>query len=359
MAATHSHTGPLYFGALRAHFHRRTIEKHGSDIHEKIDYPAQLVERLVQCVEQAQKNLQPVTLAGGYAREDRLSFNRRFHMNNGTVRFNPGQQNPNIVRVAGPIDPEVGLIQLSAAKTGKPLAAVVNFALHLDTVGGTKYSGDYPKHLQDALQVKYGDDFISLFGAGTCGDINHVDVTTRGRRSAQEIGSLLSEPVLKRLPQLKPVVQPSLAVKSATLSAPVQQFTAEQIAAAADTMDSVADRKVPFLKRVEAYKISALQLRGVEMIPLEVQAFRLSSDLAIVTLPGEVFVDLGIAIKQDSPFPTTLVIELTNDAPGYIPTRKAFVEGSYETVNSRVQPGNGEKMVETALRLLRELGEAK
>jgi len=68
-----------------------------------------------------------------------------------------------------------------------------------------------------------------------------------------------------------------------------------------------------------------------------------------------VFVDLGLAIKKASPFPTTVVVELCNDAPGYVPTRKAFAEGSYETVNSRVQPGGGEMLVETAIELLNEL----
>ena len=91
-------------------------------------------------------------------------------------------------------------------------------------------------------------------------------------------------------------------------------------------------------------------------IPLEVQAFRLGGDVAVVGLPGEVFVDLGLAIKRASPFATTLVVELCNDAPGYIPTRKAFREGSYETVNSRVQPGGGELLVDAASRLLKSLG---
>ena len=72
-------------------------------------------------------------------------------------------------------------------------------------------------------------------------------------------------------------------------------------------------------------------------------------------LPGEVFVELGIEIKRASPFETTLVVELTNDAPGYVPTKKAFAEGSYETVNSRAQSGGGEMMVKTAVRLLKDL----
>ena len=50
-----------------------------------------------------------------------------------------------------------------------------------------------------------------------------------------------------------------------------------------------------------------------------------------------------------------MVVELANDVPSYIPTKKAFAEGSYETVNSRVAPGGGEMMVEAAVRLLGQL----
>jgi len=74
-----------------------------------------------------------------------------------------------------------------------------------------------------------------------------------------------------------------------------------------------------------------------------------------VLLPGEVFVDLGLAIKLASPFAHTLVIELSNDNPAYLPTEKAFKEGSYETVNSRIAPGGGERLVEAAIQLLKEL----
>ncbi len=359
IAATHSHTGPLYTGALRERFHRKAVEENGSDPYEKVDYPDVLVDKLVSAVREAKSVTQPVQLAAGYARENRLSFNRRFHMKNGTVRFNPGQLNPNIVRAAGPIDSGVGIVRLTAAAGDQPFAAIVSFAMHLDTVGGTKYSADYPKHLQDRLQETFGRNFTSLFGTGTCGDINHIDVTIRGRRSAAEIGAMLAESVRKQMPKLTPVVEPSLAVRSEAVNAPLQSYRQEQVEAARKKMELVTSRKLPFLERVEAYKISALQLREGNTAPIEVQVFRLGSDVAIVTLPGEVFVELGMAIKQASPFKTTLVIELTNDAPGYIPTQKAFVEGSYETVNSRIRTGGGEKMVATAVRLLKELKTAE
>jgi len=110
---------------------------------------------------------------------------------------------------------------------------------------------------------------------------------------------------------------------------------------------------------VEAYRILSLDLRGGEAAALEVQAFRLSKDVALVALPGEVFVELGLAIKRASPFPTTLVVELCNDSPEYVPTKQAFAEGSYEITNSRIAPGGGEMLVDAAVRLLKELAERR
>lgn len=356
IAATHSHTGPLYFGALRQHFHDRMVKAIGRDELEKIDYPAQLVKRLVEVITKADSNAKPTQIHAGNTIEKRLSFNRRFHMKGGGVRFNPGQQNPNIIRAAGPIDPQVGILSLTYPGKQDPYAALVSFALHLDTVGGTEYSADYPHALEKTLQSRYGKDFMTLFGTGTCGDINHIDVKIKGRRSAAEIGSMLGDSVKSAMKQLPPVTQPELAVLSTRVRAPLQRYSQEEIRQAEKNMERVDSSKLPFLDRVNAYKVKAVSMRPGDSIDLEVQAFRISRDVAIVTLPGEVFVDLGIAIKAASPFDTTLVIELTNDAPGYIPTRKAFAEGSYETVNSRIQPGYGEKMASAAIGLLNRLG---
>jgi len=63
-------------------------------------------------------------------------------------------------------------------------------------------------------------------------------------------------------------------------------------------------------------------------------------------LPGEIFSELGLTIKSKSRFRNTIIVELANDSIGYVPTKKAFREGSYEIVNSRVQPGGGEMLAE-------------
>ena len=83
-----------------------------------------------------------------------------------------------------------------------------------------------------------------------------------------------------------------------------------------------------------------------ESLPVDVQTICLGEEVAIVCLPGEVFVELGLAIKQASPFPTTLIVELCNCVEtAYIPTRAAYAGGSYEVTNSTLQPGGGEMLV--------------
>ncbi|MCX7007123.1 MAG: hypothetical protein NTY53_07720, partial [Kiritimatiellaeota bacterium] len=45
----------------------------------------------------------------------------------------------------------------------------------------------------------------------------------------------------------------------------------------------------------------------------------------------ELFCEIGMSIKKQSPFKHTMVAEQTNGAHGYVPTAKAFAGGSYET----------------------------
>ncbi len=72
-------------------------------------------------------------------------------------------------------------------------------------------------------------------------------------------------------------------------------------------------------------------------------------------LPGEIFVELGLAVKQCSPFPHTFVVELANENVGYVPDRRSYLEGNQEPESARCAPGSGERLVEAALRLLGEL----
>lgn len=358
ISATHSHTGPLFDDPRREFFNRRAVEKHGHDPAEEVYYPAFLADQLVKVIVAADALLTPAEIAAGTTRQEGLSFNRRFHMRNGRVTFNPGQLNTNIVRAAGPIDPEVGLIFVRSANGQKPLAGVTVFACHCDTVGGTEYSGDFPYYLSETLKKAFGANFVAAFGSGTCGDINHINVSVKepvkGFAVAEKIGATLGATVREAEARLPALRQPQLAARSRTLVLPLQEVTPEQIEAARQKMPLLITDSGGFMEKVEAVKVLDLAALGPNW-PMEVQVFRLDADTAIVGLPGEIFVELGLAIKAGSPFKNTLVMGLCNDRPAYIPTLKAFDEGSYEVTNSRIKPGGGEKLVEAALQLLKEL----
>jgi len=103
-----------------------------------------------------------------------------------------------------------------------------------------------------------------------------------------------------------------------------------------------------------ALKILKLQELGDNPMKVEVQVFRIG-DIAVVSLPGEVFVELGLAIKKSSPFKYTFIIENSQSEIGYAPDEKAFDQGAYEVNVSRMKKGENEKLVGAALRLLKNI----
>jgi neutral ceramidase len=359
IAGTHTHTGPLYFGARKDQWHAETLARDGRDPAWQPDYPDKLADAIASAVKKAAENCRPVTLEIMTAEQQGLSFNRRFHMKGGgPVRFNPGKMNPDILRPAGPIDPEVHFMLVRNVEDSNPICGLTVFPLHLDTVGGTEYAADFPHYLERTLRGAFGADFISLFGNGACGDINHVDVSHKGRQrgheEAERIGTTLGKTILGAIDQLKPIEKPAITARRSVLEVPMRPVSAEEIKKAEATLARVESGKVPFLEHVAATAVMKRTLREGKHLDAEVQVFRIGEEVAITTLPGEIFVDLGLAIKAASPYRHTLVIELANGYPGYIPTRKAFEEGSYETVNSLIEPGGGEQIADAAKKLLAE-----
>ena len=350
ISATHTHTGPLFAGERARLFSERAAEKLGKDPLADVKYPELLRDRLVEVIVSASARAAATTMELVRTEENRVSFNRRFHMEDGTVRFNPGVRNPDIARPAGPIDPDLPFLLFTTDK--QPAGSLTVFALHADTVGGTEYSADYAGQLAVELRREFGDGFTSVFGLGTCGDINHIDVSGDRSYNARTIGQQLAVRILSTRARTA-VDRPSLAVLSTPLSLPLRTVPEDQAALARARRNKVGTNELPFLEQVGIVTTLDLLQRG-PTLEAEVQVIRLNRDVAIVLLPGEVFVDLGLAIKRASPFRHTLVIELANDAPAYIPTEKAFKEGSYEIVNSRIVPGGGERLANAAIQLLKD-----
>src|SRR5262245_30778526 len=104
-------------------------------------------------------------------REATVAHCRRYVMKDGSVRTNPGRNNPNVVRPAGEIDARVHVLHCQTTRI-----VTVIYGLHPDCVSGTRYSADYPHHLTEVLRHALGAQYRVVFLNACCGNINHINV---------------------------------------------------------------------------------------------------------------------------------------------------------------------------------------
>ena len=350
ISATHAHTGPIL-----ATLSRRRIGQE-RDAPAVDAYSRALPGRIADAVEQASQSMQPMVVQTTVATEASLAFNRRFHMTDGSVGWNPGKLNRRIIKPAGPIDPDVGLV-VFRNKSMEPTGAYVNYAVHLDNVGGDQFSADLPFALSESLASVFGDQFNTVYVTGASGDVNHVNVNWReaqkGHTNAARMGVVLAGTVLRAWPSLIDVEGP-LRVASELVSLDLAPIDSDEIEPAREVVREGNDRgRANFMKLVKAHQVLDVAERNGKPWEVEVQVITLGRSLAWVSLPGEVFVQLGLDLKLDSPFEHTMIAELANGSIGYIPNVRAYPQGNYEVVSARCAAGSGERLVQTAVRMLK------
>jgi hypothetical protein len=225
-----------------------------------------------------------------------------------------------------------------------------------------RFSADLPFTLSKLLAEVKGRDMVTLFTAGCCGDINHIDVgwaePQKGFENAARMGTILAAEVWRTWPRLKAVEPGAVRTKSEVVQLALPVVSAADVAQAREVVarrDKPTSTPPTFLNTVQAYKVLDVAAREGRPQEVEVQVVALGDTVAWVSLPGEIFVELGLAIKQDSPFPYTIIAELANGSIGYIPSRRAYAQGNYEVVSARCAEGSGERLVDAAVRLLKTL----
>lgn len=351
ISATHSHTGPMLYEP-----DERLLGRFGNQTDEAKQYMIGLPERIAQSVFDAAASSKPRTASFAVGQEQQLAFNRRFFMKDGSVGWNPGKLNPNIVREAGPTDEALPFVAIYD-EPGKLAGLLSSFAIHLDTVGGTQWSADMPFTIQETLSKVFPDAHLQ-YATGTCGDINHIDVRSGnrqgGHQEAARIGTRLAAAILRSWNTLEPLSLPQLAASHEIVRVPVQSHTSERSIWAKGVLSKMDDKQLPaFMEMVEAYRIADVEAHRDGFLDAEVQVITLGRQVAWVSLPGEIFVQLGLAIKDASPFAVTSIHELANGSIGYVPTRQAYLQGNYEVISARCGQGSGEMMVDSAIAQLR------
>ena len=89
-------------------------------------------------------------------------------------------------------------------------------------------------------------------------------------------------------------------------------------------------------------------------VPVELHLIRLG-DVAVATNPFELYLDYGIRMKARSPAVLTLLVQLSCQHCGYLPTEKAVKGGGYSADKYLVGPEGGQVLVNETVKQLNAL----
>ncbi len=363
ISATHTHTAPTVGGVFQ------------SD--PDPDYVKYLPKQIARGIERAAANLAPAEVGWGVAREPGEVFNRRWLMKPGAVltdpfggttdkvKMNPGYLHPDLLKPAGPTDPEVSVLSVRTP-AGRPLALLANYSLHY--VGGVPelsadYFGLFAERIGQLLGAGKGEPaFVGILSNGTSGDINNINFAGPAppKREPYEQARAVADRVARAAHEaykgIKHRPWVSLAAAEKDIELGVRRPTEAEVKRAHEIIAAAKDGKLRTLPEVYARE-TVLMAKYPEKVPVRLGAFRVG-ELGIAAVPCEVFVQIGLEIKKRSPLHPTFTIELANGYNGYLPTPEQHALGGYETWRARssyLEVNASRRITETVLALLKQV----
>jgi hypothetical protein len=253
------------------------------------------------------------------------------------------------VRPTGPFDPELPVLSFRAAD-GKPRATIFNHSTHTIGVRKPGRSPSFYGLASQELEEEIGGTFLFLEGASGSTHNLGVPAAEMTIRIKAAVKDALEKTLVHDVSRIKAVKKP-FKFKIRTFD-----DAKEDVAVTAYCQKRAPKQADDYIEVFRRQRKALAPLQGKEQTSC-VQAM-IIGDIAIVGVPAEFFTVLGQDIKRRSPFRYTYVAELANDWIGYLPDKKGFELGGYQTwtgLHSYAEPGTGERVVEAALELLNEL----
>jgi neutral ceramidase len=325
-------------------------------------YLALVETQLVAAVCAADAARRTALVGIGKGIEDKVAFNRRFRMRNGLTMTHPRQGNPDIIEPAGPTDPDVGVIG-AWDENGKLLGCVVNFTCHATTSPGG-ISANYIYYLEQAVRGFFGPDIVVVFLPGCSGDITQVDnlsplVAPKPEQWAKLVGGRVGAEAVKVLLTVEPGIVAPVVYKSTTLNLARRVPRPQRVKECQEMMTREAGNDpTDWVFAKEIVLLDAV-IQKQPRVDVEVQVVQIGPAV-FVSNPAEYFVEYGLGIKRESPFPFTFPVELANGCVGYVPTEEALGRrgGGYETrltYYSNLEPTAGTKIMKAGIELTKQL----
>lgn len=362
ICATHTHSGPEVFS-------RSKLPREGRVPASQIDqsYLATLIKKIASSVLIAYKNMQDdsrkagsqVKIGAAKGQIPEIVYNRRAKTKDGSVKmaftlpdevtttrrateYTEGTEKTkkssevSVLSVAksriedelvfGPVDPEVLVLRVEDTN-GQIVGSIVNFACHPVCIYpylSTTISADYPAYATQVVEQTEGG--TCLFALGTAGNIVPIK---RGLKPCQQIGKALGAEALRRLQLVSTSGDVTLKAIRKEIKLPTKKAPSE---------DKTAKNS-----------------KTTDYVNTEIQILKLG-DIYILGLPGEILVEVGLAIKRKAGVENLFVVSLSNDAIGYVCHDRAYEEGGYEPGSAtNLAKGSGEIMIKEALDLISQI----
>jgi hypothetical protein len=339
------------------------------------EYRKYLTRRIAEGIVTAHERLAPAQIGWGVGENPTQVFNRRWKMKPGAIQADPFgrlndkvQMNPpvgseKLVEPAGPIDSQVSVLAVRSPK-GKPIALLANYSLHYvgdvpAASASADYYGQFAEQISQMLDATDKDlGFVGIMSNGTSGDINNINFRTphpavapgtRNRLVARSVAETAADVYRK----MKFHDWVPLQAAATELEFGVRLPDENDLHRAQELLAKAKGRALTTLPEIYANETVNLA-QGPAKVRSVLQAMRIG-ELGIVAIPCEVFVQIGLRLKQDSPLKPTFTIELANGYNGYLPTPEQHQLGGYETWRARssyLEVGASTKIEAEVVRLL-------
>jgi neutral ceramidase len=350
IAATHTHAGPVTISTF-----------FNPDESLDANYMDRLAEAMVESVVTAWRERFPARVGVGVGRVAGIGVNRR---------------TPDKL----PIDEEIGIIKIADAD-GRARAALINHACHPTVLGPDNLlvTGDFPAFAIEEIEAALGADGFAIFTNGAQGNISMghsselsaIGVITPGRtfERAAELGYRLGDAALAALPEIETDADPKLRALSQSVDLPLKKLPSIEEAA---RVLREADARLAKLNGLHELSEELNRAKSERLyasithfyaretsklpdgyLPIELQGVRIN-DTALIAVPAEVFVEIGLQVKQRAPR-RTFIVGIANGYIGYLTTEAAHGLGGYEVVSSKVAPEAEAVLIEKTLELEKQL----
>ena len=358
MHSTHTHTGPF-------------LNANPTEPLE-IEYAEFVKKRFADVAVMALADLKPAKMGYGIGDAPNISFIRRFRMKDGSIKTNPGVNNPDIVAPVGELDTRVNVVRFD--REGGDTLVFVNFGDHPDVVGGNLISADWPRFLRETVE-KTLDDTKCVFFNGAQGDVNHVNVhptggylndmfmdfddVARGYGHSRYMGRVVAGGVLQAFDKVKYVDVQTLKADRKTIRIPSNRATAEELVLAHkynDLHNAGRDADIPYKGMMlttvvaEAGRMVRLE-NGPDFFDMELSGVAVGP-VALIGIPGEPFNGVGLGLKAAEGWELICPCCLVNGSEAYFPMRECYEEGGYEARSSSMKAGCAEQIIEEGTQLL-------